>query len=148
MDIRGPSASQDHKMLTKREKRFTSNEKMVLDDDFEMPLPSSQDYPMHIKEIFKYLESSLQSEDLVDLMRGETSKESLINIYFKILEKINLVLLKANDYLKAQSTAGAIGNIESLATQKVLYCNTNFIRELFNCTPPDYDALRRGPETD
>ena len=33
---------------------------------------------------------------------GETSEESLINVYFKILEKINLVLLKANDYLKSQ----------------------------------------------
>ena len=30
----------------------------------------------------------------------------------------------------------------------MLYCNTNFIRELINCAPTDYDALRRGPETD
>ena len=29
-----------------------------------------------------------------------------------------------------------------------MYCNTNFIRDLKNCQPTDYDSLRSGPETD
>jgi len=30
----------------------------------------------------------------------------------------------------------------------VLYCNTNFLREIKNCAPNDYDLLKDGPETD
>jgi len=31
----------------------------------------------------------------------------------------------------------------------VLYCNTNFLRELMNCAPNDSDSfLNGGPETD
>ena len=35
-----------------------------------------------------------------------------------------------------------------LAPQKVLYGTTNFLSELNNCTPSDYDVMRNGPETD
>lgn len=35
-----------------------------------------------------------------------------------------------------------------MTTQKVLFCNTNFIREFKSCVPTDYDALMEGPETD
>ena len=71
------------------------------DDGFDMPFPSSIDsYPMHIKEVFTYLKNAVNPGDLVALQEGETCEESLINVYFKILEKINLVLLKANDFLK------------------------------------------------
>lgn len=57
---------------------------------------------MHVKELFKYLQNAVTAGDLVDLQNGETSEETLINVYFKILEKINLVLLKANDFLRVQ----------------------------------------------
>ena len=86
---------------------------------------------------------------MVALQEGETCEESLINVYFKILEKINLVLLKANEFLKMQSTSGGENDqIEALGTQKVLFCNTSFMRDLKTCAPVDYDALRAGPETD
>ena len=68
-----------------------------------MPFPTSTDgQPTHLKEVFKYLRNTLTPGDLVALQEGETSEESLINVYYKILEKINLVLLKANDFLKVQ----------------------------------------------
>ena len=35
-----------------------------------------------------------------------------------------------------------------VVTQKVLFCNTGFIREFKNCVPVDYDSLMNGPETD
>lgn len=115
-----------------------------------MPFPASTDaFPSHIKEVFTFLKNAINPGDLVALQEGETCEENLINVYFKILEKINLVLLKANDFLKAQQTAGENSEIiEALATQKVLFCNSNFIRELKNCTPVDYDELKAGPETD
>jgi len=65
-----------------------------------MPIPASIDMmPTHLKEVFKYLQNTINASDLVDLQNGEICEESLINVYFKILEKINLVLLKANNYL-------------------------------------------------
>jgi len=82
-----------------------------------MPFPSSIDsYPMHIKEVFTYLKNAVNPGDLVALQEGETCEESLINVYFKILEKINLVLLKANDFLKLQTAHLNQEQIASLTT--------------------------------
>ena len=60
------------------------------------------------------------------------------------------MLLRAQDYLKAQMTPGssATADYEQLVTQKVLYCNTKFIREFKSLVPNDYDELMNGPETD
>ena len=66
-----------------------------------MPIPSTIDkYPTHMKEVFKFLQQTITGTMLVDLDAGVTSEESLINVYFKILSKINMVLLKANEFLK------------------------------------------------
>ena len=46
------------------------------------------------------IQNSLSSDDLVALIEGEISEERLINIFFKILEKVNFFLLKASDYIK------------------------------------------------
>ena len=35
-----------------------------------------------------------------------------------------------------------------MPVQKVLFCNTNFIRDVKNCAPHDYDMLKNGPETE
>ena len=71
---------------------------------------------MHIKEVFTYLKNAVNPGDLVALQEGETCEESLINVYFKILEKINLVLLKANDFLKLQTAHLNQEQIASLTT--------------------------------
>ena len=150
-NIRSGSVASERKLIQKRDKRFKENRSFLLNPDgFEMPFPTSTDsQPMHVKEIFKYLQNTITAGDLVSLEEGETSEESLINVYFKILEKINLVLLKANDFLKVQQhTTDAQQEIHTLATQKVLYGNTNFLREIMNCQPTDYDAMKNGPETD
>ena len=88
--------------MLKRDKRFTQNRSMLLDPEgFEMPYPETVDqYPTHIREVFQFLQKAITAGDLVALQEGETCEESLINVYFKILEKINFVLLKANDFLK------------------------------------------------
>ena len=140
------TSASDRKLMLKREKRFIANRTMLLDPSgFEMPFPSSiEQYPNHIKEIFRSIQLEISSDDIVALQEGETSDENIINVYFKVLQKVNLVLHRANDYLKMQATAGANSNpneITELATKKVLYCNTNFIRDLKNCAPVDYDAM-------
>ena len=130
--------------MLKREKRFADNRTLLLDPSgFEMPFPASiEQYPNHIKEIFRSIQLEISSDDIIALQEGETSDENIINVYFKVLQKVNLVLHRANDYLKMQSTAGGNANeITELATKKVLYCNTNFIRDLKNCAPVDYDAM-------
>ena len=139
--------SGDRKMLGKRDKRFGENRSQLLDPEgFEMPTPmeneKSKKTSGHVNEILKYLKHAVNAGDLVGLVNGETSEESLINVYMKILEKINLVLLKANDFLRNQNF-----DTQQLETQKVLFCNTNFIRELTNCAPEDYDALMAGADT-
>jgi hypothetical protein len=49
----------------------------------------------HLKEIYDVYKISLGSSDLIDLHKGRLSNESFIKVYFKILEKINLLLLTA-----------------------------------------------------
>lgn len=103
-----------------------------------MPFPTStESMPITIREVFKYLQNTITKGDLQALIEGETSEESLINVYFKILEKINLVLLKANDFIKTQQIQDSIPQL--IRTQKVLYANTNFLRDLMNYTPNPYD---------
>lgn len=137
--------------MQKREKRFVNNRSLLLDPNgFEMPFPKAVDQlPTHMREVFQFLQKAVTAGDLVALQEGETSEESLVNVYFKILEKINLVLLRANDFLKMQLTSGTVQSpITAMAAQKVLFCNTNFIRDVKNCAPQDYDLLKNGPETD
>ena len=65
------------------------------------------------------------------------------------MEKFNQVLLRRIDYIKLQSKdGGTMAKPVVFDTQKVLYCNTKFIRDIVNCTPNDVDALMQGPETD
>lgn len=56
----------------------------------------------------------------------------MINLYFKILEKINFVLQKVQEFFKTQGqTPGGRGTIsEAVTAEKVLYCNSNFVRKL------------------
>ena len=59
-------------------------------DGFEMPMPSTVDgYTPPLKEIFKYLQNTISAADLVALQEGIIADERILNVYFKILEKIN-----------------------------------------------------------
>lgn len=91
--------------MLKRNKRFQNNRLLLLDPyGFEMPFPRKlNNYPAHLREVFQYILNSISSNDLVALQEGETADENLINVYFKILEKFNQVLLSRNDYIKKQA---------------------------------------------
>ena len=59
------------------------------------------------------------------------------------------MLLKANDYFKAQQTATPEATaMQALATQKVLYTNTKFLQELIKYAPADYEEMTTGAATD
>ena len=90
--------------MLKRDKRHEANQNMLLDPDgFEMPFPEGgNSFPPLTREIFKAMKTGVTSGDLVALQEGESFEEGLIDIYFKIFETINLMLLKSNEYLKQQ----------------------------------------------
>ena len=47
------------------------------------------------------IQNSISADDLISLNDGEANEERLVNVYFKILEKINFFLHKASDYIKS-----------------------------------------------
>ena len=53
------------------------------------------------------IQNSISADDLIALNDGVANEERLINVYFKILDKINFFLIKASDYIKSQSTNNA-----------------------------------------
>jgi len=44
-----------------------------------------------MKELFEYLKTMLTRKDLIGFIQGSLFSENIINVYFKILEKMNLV---------------------------------------------------------
>jgi len=63
------------------------------------------------------------NDDLVDLMQGKLISENFLNLYFKILEKMNLVLSGAYNYRKQQVRNGSREFDQQLdmAPEKVLF---------------------------
>jgi len=87
---RNESSNRD--MTKQREKRFQKNRER-LSKRFKLEIKSSKGQKKKLQEIFTYYKQAIRAEDLVKLMKGEAVNENLINLYFKILEKINFVLL-------------------------------------------------------
>ena len=69
MGIKQAGSTQEKKLLVKREKRFGQNKSFLLDPEgFERPFPASIDsLPNNIKEVFLYLQNTVDSGDLVAL---------------------------------------------------------------------------------
>ena len=53
-----------------------------------------------MREIFEYFKAIVHENDLLDFATGKFYKENLINVYFKILEKMNLVIQSSYNYQK------------------------------------------------
>ena len=126
--------------MLKRDKRHEANRNMLLDSDgFEMPFPEAvNSFPPLTRAIFEAMKTKVTSGDLVALQEGESFEEGLIDIYFKIFETINLMLLKSNEYLKQQPKKTKSGDDQPYNTQKVLYCDTSFIQYHKMNAPEDF----------
>ena len=50
------------------------------------------DQAYHIRELNNYIKALLPKEDIIDFYNGNLFKDGIVNIYLKILEKMNLLL--------------------------------------------------------
>lgn len=80
-------------LIAQREIRFAKNRKR-LSNKFKIKYPDPTKQPRQLFDIFNFYKQAIKAEDLVRLIKGEAVSENLINLYFKILEKINFVLLQ------------------------------------------------------
>lgn len=76
----------------------------------------------------------MRKSDLVGFNKGQLFQEKIINLYFKILEKMNLVQLSMDNYtrqmLETPDPDRTSSNLLSSTTMKIQYLNTNFVRKL------------------
>jgi len=73
-----------------RLKRFAQNSALLAATE-ELDFPNFSQQPYHVREVFEYFKAMVSKEDLQMLDDGKLFKENVINLYFKILEKMNLV---------------------------------------------------------
>lgn len=85
------------KILKSREKRFRKNAEMIK-KGFKLEMPEYKKFSPHVKEIFELYRHTLKADDIKSLSEGTLFSESFVNLYFKILEKMNLVLLTAQQF--------------------------------------------------
>lgn len=61
------------------------------DDPLPFPKNFAQKYPFQLREVFEYFNAVLRKKELLGFLHGTLYSEKIINMYFKILEKMNLV---------------------------------------------------------
>lgn len=110
-------------ILGARERRFKKNVGRL--SKFKPRLSEGQ--CAHIREIVQLFKQTMSLQDLVALQNGTLYSEAVVNLYFTILSKINLVLLKTQDFLK-HSTTPSPDKETPTATEKIYFCNTSFPR--------------------
>lgn len=57
----------------------------------KLEFPDYNGYPYHVREVFEYYNAIVHKEDLLEFSKGKLYRENIINVYLKILEKINLI---------------------------------------------------------
>lgn len=109
------------------------NEPLVFPKDFQ------KRYPQQLREIFEYFQKVMKKSDLLAFMQGTLFSEKILNMYFKILEKMNLVQLSMDNYQRQQQiqeTPDGLRNSVSsnillgTNTMKIQYLSTSFVRKL------------------
>ena len=80
-------------------KRFNNNLQFLQSGQkLRFPENYEQRFPFQLREIFDMLKKYLKREDLILLLNGKLFTERFVNVYFKILEKMNLVQLAKENY--------------------------------------------------
>ena len=86
--------------------RFKQNEQLLTAGSPNDPLPFPKNfadrYPFQLREIFEYIQALLKKRELLAFLKGTLYSEKMINMYFKILEKMNLVQLSMDNYQRQQ----------------------------------------------
>jgi len=78
--------------------KFKKNYDFLRNEYKSLEFPDFNKYPYHVREIFEYYKALITKEDLFSFAKGELFKENIINVYFKILEKIHLVLQSSYNF--------------------------------------------------
>ena len=68
----------------------------------EFPKDFRERYPFQLREIFDFLQAVMTKGDLAEFLSGKLYSEKIINMYFKVLEKMNLVQLSMDNYMRQQ----------------------------------------------
>eukprot|EP00356_Strombidium_inclinatum_P009143 CAMPEP_0170489744 /NCGR_PEP_ID=MMETSP0208-20121228/8046_1 /TAXON_ID=197538 /ORGANISM="Strombidium inclinatum, Strain S3" /LENGTH=266 /DNA_ID=CAMNT_0010764805 /DNA_START=2091 /DNA_END=2891 /DNA_ORIENTATION=+ len=126
--------------------RFDQNEEFLRsghpDDMLPFPENYQSRYPHQLREIFEYLQAVMRKRELLLFLEGKLYSEKIINMYFKILEKMNLVQLSMDNYQKQiqlQNSGRMDGSIRNsisssilmgLNTMKIQYMTTHLVRKL------------------
>ncbi len=66
-----------------------------------MKFPEFNNYPYHIREIFEYFKIKITKEDLISFANKTLYNDNIINVYLKILEKVNLVSRSSHNFRRA-----------------------------------------------
>lgn len=75
------------------------NQKLISSSKgFKITMPNYKNFSPHLREIFELFRNTLKAEDIKSLAEGTLFSEAFINLVFKILEKMNLVLLAALNF--------------------------------------------------
>lgn len=122
-------------------KRIKSNSYLLSEKMAEQPLefPNYQnEFPFQLREVYEYLHALLRRRDLIRFKTGNFYSEKMINMYFKILSKMNLVQLSMDNYQRQQQMLETPDGENSYrdnlllgtTTMKIQYMNTNFVRKL------------------
>ena len=107
-------------------------------DQLQFPENYAQRYPFQLREIFEYFQAVIRKKDLIQFAKGKLYSEKIINLFFKILEKMNLVQLSMDNYQRQQQlleTPEGRNSVSSsvllgTSTMKIQYLSTNFVRKL------------------
>ncbi len=94
--------------------------------------PDFNQYQYHVREIFEYFKALIPKSDLLEFAKGKLFRENIINVYFKILEKINLVNLSYYNYQVMQQNSGTADGFNQFQPYKIQYFNTKFFEKLNN----------------
>jgi len=92
-----------------------------------------------LREIFEFFNAVIRKKELLGFLQGTLFSEKIINMYFKILEKMNLVQLSMDNYQRQQQMQetpdGGRNSVSSnllmgTNTMKIQYLSTNVVRKL------------------
>lgn len=77
--------------LTDKTKIEIQKRLAIIKADAKLEFPEYNAYPYNVREIFEYYKAIIHKEDIIDFSKGKLFRDNLINCYFKILEKVNLL---------------------------------------------------------
>lgn len=113
--------------LEEREERFEQNSADLMSGS-QLQFYPMNDVPAHTREIIELLKVKIGARELKSLLQGTLYSENMINLHFKIMDKMNLMLNTAYD-LQMKTPQGDDGLQQIPPMDRVMFCNGDFMRK-------------------